>query len=77
MNKVSARWVPKLLSIVQKQQSVEYCTEFLTLCEGQEKEVIESIVTGDETMVLYHDPLSKRKSMAWQHPGHHGQKKQR
>jgi histone-lysine N-methyltransferase SETMAR len=52
MNKVSARWVPKLLSAVQKQRRFECCTEFLTLCKGQEKEVIESIVMGDETMVL-------------------------
>jgi hypothetical protein len=49
------------LSVVQKQQCVECCTEFLTLCEGQEKAVIESIVMGDETMVLYNDLLSKRE----------------
>jgi histone-lysine N-methyltransferase SETMAR len=57
VNKVSARWVPKLLSAVQKQQCVECCTEFLTLCAGQKKEGIESVVMGDETMVLYHDPV--------------------
>jgi hypothetical protein len=33
------------------------------------KEVIESIVTGDDTMVPYHDPLSRRESMDWRHPG--------
>jgi hypothetical protein len=43
-------------SVVQK-WCVERCTEILTFCEGQEKEVIESIVMGDETMVLYHDPV--------------------
>jgi histone-lysine N-methyltransferase SETMAR len=69
MNKVSARWVPKLLSVVQKQRCVKCCTAFLTLCEGQEKEVTESMVTGDETMVLYQDPLSKRESMEWRHSG--------
>jgi hypothetical protein len=56
------------LSVVQKQR-VGCCTEFLTLCKGHEKEVIESIVKGDETMILYHDPLSKRESMEWRHPG--------
>jgi histone-lysine N-methyltransferase SETMAR len=50
MNKVSARWVPKLLSVVQKQQYVECCTEFLTFCEGQEKEVIESIVINSKIL---------------------------
>jgi histone-lysine N-methyltransferase SETMAR len=65
MNKVSARWVPKILSVVQTQRCVECCTEFLTLCKGQEKEVIESIVTGDDSIILYHDRLSKRESMEW------------
>jgi transposase len=69
MNKVSVKWVPRLLNVVQKQRRVECCTEFLTLYEGKEKEVIESIVRGDETMVLYHDPLSKRESMERRHPG--------
>jgi hypothetical protein len=63
MNEVSARWVTKLLSVVLKQRRVECCTEFLTLCKRQEKEAIESIVTGDETTVLYHDPLSQRESI--------------
>lgn len=68
MNKVSARWVPKLLSAVQKQERVKCCKQFLSLCEGRQKEVLDSIVTGDETMVLYHDPLSKRESMEWRRP---------
>jgi len=68
MNKISARWVPKLLSAVQKKQRVECCKEFLKLCHEKEKEVIESIVTGDETMVLYYDPLAKRESMEWRRP---------
>jgi histone-lysine N-methyltransferase SETMAR len=69
MNKVSARWVPKLFSVVQKQLRVECCTEFLAICEGHEKEVIESIVMEDGTTVLYHDLLSKRESMEWRYPG--------
>lgn len=69
MNKVSARWVPKLLSSVQKVRRMECCQEFLNLCQGQERQVIQSIVTGDETMVLYYDPLSKRESMEWRRPG--------
>ncbi|KAL0828929.1 hypothetical protein ABMA28_003828 [Loxostege sticticalis] len=68
MNKVSARWVPKLLSAVQKQERVRCCAQFLSLCEGRQKEVLDSIVTGDETMVLYHDPLSKKESMEWRRP---------
>lgn len=35
---------------------------------GKKKIVLESIVTGDETMALYYDPLSKRESMEWRKP---------
>jgi hypothetical protein len=77
MNKVSARWVPKFFSVVKKQRRVECYTELLTLCERQEIEIIESIVTRDQTMVLYHNPLSKRESMEWRHPGSPRPKKQR
>jgi len=30
---------------------------------------MESIVTGDETMGLHYDPLSKRESVEWHKPG--------
>jgi hypothetical protein len=69
MTKLSARWVPKLLISLQKQQRVECYREFLELCHDNEKEVIESFVTGDGTMVLYYDPQSKRKSIEWRRRG--------
>lgn len=68
MNKVSARWVPKLLSAIQRQQRVDCARSFLSLCEGNPEGIIESIVTGDETMVLYYDPYSKMESMEWRRP---------
>lgn len=69
MHKVSARWVPKNLSAIQKQRRVECARSFLELCGPEPKPVIETIVTGDETMVLYYDPLSKRESMEWRRKG--------
>lgn len=69
MSKVSARWVPKLLSAVQKQERVRCASEFLRLCGDQPTEIFERIVTGDETMVLYYDPESKRESMEWRFKG--------
>ncbi|XP_047987147.1 histone-lysine N-methyltransferase SETMAR-like [Leguminivora glycinivorella] len=68
MNKVSARWVPKLLSAIQRQRRVECARSFLALCEVNPTRVLESIVTGDKTMVLYFDPLSKMESMEWRRP---------
>lgn len=69
MKKVSARWVPKLLSAVQRQERVRCASEFLDLCGENSKTVIERLVTGDETMILYYDPQSKRESMEWRYKG--------
>src|SRR5215469_1542251 len=69
MKKVSARWVPKLLSSIQKEHRSTCCQKILELCRGNQKQVLESIVTGDETMVLYYDPSSKRESMEWRKLG--------
>ena len=69
MKKVSARWVPRLLSSIQKEHHLTCCQKILELCHGNQKQVLESAVTGDETMVLYYDPLSKRESMEWRKPG--------
>lgn len=35
----------------------------LELCGPEPKPIIETIVTGDETVVLYYDPQSKRESI--------------
>ena len=63
MKKVTARWVPTLLSSIQKEHRLTCCQKILEFCHGNQKQVLESVVTGDETMVLYYDPLSKRESM--------------
>jgi len=68
VKKVSAIWVPILLSSVQKEHRLTCCQKILELCHVNQKEVLESIVTGDETMVLYYDPLLKRESLEWRKP---------
>ena len=45
------------------------CQKILEFCHANQKQVLESVVTDDETMVLYYDPLSKRESMEWRKPG--------
>jgi len=69
MKKVLANWVPRLLSSIQKEHRLTCCQKILELCRGNQKQVLESVVTGAETMVLYYDPLSKRESMEWCNPG--------
>jgi histone-lysine N-methyltransferase SETMAR len=59
MKKVSARWVPRLLSSIQKEHRLTCCQMILELCRRNQKQLCLSFVTGDETMVLYYDSLSK------------------
>ena len=35
---------------------------------ANKNDFLERIVTGDETMVLYHDPTTKKESMEWRRP---------
>ena len=63
VKKVSERWVPRLLSSVQNEHRLTCCQKILELCRGNQKQVLESVVKGDETVVLYYDPLSKRESL--------------
>lgn len=75
MNKISARWIPKLLSAVQKEQRMKCAQSFLNLCADHPQSIFDRIVTGDETMVLYFDPTSKRESMEWRRPDEERPKK--
>jgi histone-lysine N-methyltransferase SETMAR len=69
MKKVSARWLPRLLSSIQKEHRLTCYQKILELCRGNQKQVWESVFTGNETMALYYDPLSIRESMDWCKPG--------
>lgn len=69
MSKVCARWVPRMLTPHQKQRRVECCREFLALCGEQKDEVLNRIVTGDETWVHHYEPESKQDSMQWHKKG--------
>jgi histone-lysine N-methyltransferase SETMAR len=64
-----------LLSPFDKQRRVETSQQFLELCEGQEEEIIQRIVTGDETWIHHYDPESKQESMQWKHKGSPSPKK--
>lgn len=54
MGKVSARWVPKLPSAVQRQRRVQCARSSLDL---NLKDVVQTIATRNENMALYYDPL--------------------
>ena len=65
--KVSARWVPRMLTDELKVQRKTMCAELLKRYEEEGEEFIQRIVTGDESWVHYYDPESKRQSMEYRH----------
>lgn len=68
MRKVSARWVPKLLSPGQKQNRVDVCNENLDLL-NEKWNLLHTLVTRDDTWVYYYDPETKQQSSQWEHRG--------
>ena len=57
---MAARWVPKLLSKEQKTARVLSSQEFLRVVEEHGEEVLDRIVTIDETMISLFTPETKQ-----------------
>jgi len=59
LRKVCAKMVPKLLSNEQKERRKELCLDLLQRVEN-EPDLLNSIITCDETWVFTYDPETKR-----------------
>lgn len=69
MSKVSARWVPRLLTSDQKARRVTDSMEFLSRYEATGETFLNSIITQDETWLWHYDPETKAESSIWKTPG--------
>lgn len=69
MRKISARWVPKLLSDENKTERVEIAMEVLSRYNANPADFEKRLVTGDETWCYHYDPTTKQESMEWKGPG--------
>ena len=67
LSKVCARWVPRLLTPVQKSFRVETCSELLVIYSANSDNVLSRIVTGDEKWIHHWDPDTKQESMQRKH----------
>jgi histone-lysine N-methyltransferase SETMAR len=67
VSKVSARWVPRLLSPEHKERRLVAVTQLLQRHEREGAEFLDSILTYDETWVHYFTPESKRASKQCKH----------
>ncbi|GBP54872.1 Histone-lysine N-methyltransferase SETMAR [Eumeta japonica] len=75
MGKISARWVPKMLTPFDKQRRLQTSKDFLELVGDNIDEICDRIVTVDETWVRQYDPESKQESMQWTKKGERPPKK--
>ena len=69
MNKVCARWVPRMLTPEMKKNRLECSQENLQLMNLDWEMFKRRIITGDETWIHYYDPESKLQSRQWKHLG--------
>jgi histone-lysine N-methyltransferase SETMAR len=67
IRRISARFVPLLLSDDQKALRVSVCRELKQQARDNPN-FISSIITGDETWVYIYDPETKQQSSQWKLP---------
>ena len=65
--KVSARWVPRQLTVEMKAQRKDMCTQLLERYNAEGEAFLQRIVTGDECWVHHYDPECKAQSMEYRH----------
>ncbi|KAJ8943718.1 hypothetical protein NQ318_012485 [Aromia moschata] len=67
MKKVCAKFVPKTFTPDQKLVRQQICSDFLERLD-EDSELMENIITCDETWIFQHDVETKRQSMHWKTP---------
>ena len=71
MRKLTARWVPRLLTDSQKRDRVMACRELQQICEELGEVFWTRIITTDETWLPFYMPESKEQSKQWCDAGDH------
>ncbi|UYV71760.1 hypothetical protein LAZ67_9000294 [Cordylochernes scorpioides] len=69
LRKLSAHWVPKLLTPDQKAVRRKLSSDNLALFEANPEKFVNRFVTMDETWAHHFTPESKQQSMQWRHSG--------
>ena len=59
VRKIFARWVPLLLTDEHKRQQVKVAKKLLQMFPKYDKKQFANVVTGDETLVHYFEPVRK------------------
>lgn len=65
MRKLSARWVPRLLTNEHKERRIEASRKFLSRYNKEGEDFLNRIITTDETWIFLFDPETKEQSRQW------------
>lgn len=65
MERICARWVPKLLSIDDRKKRVNASRSFMKRFKDEGEGFLDRIITMDETWLHYYDPETKQQSSMW------------
>lgn len=76
MRKVCSKMVPKILTPEQKESRMEICSDILKNIR-KDPELLERVITCDESWFFTYDPETKRQSMHWKSPNSPRKKKAR
>ena len=76
MRRLSAKFVPRILTADQKLVRVQASQELLH-CLRRDKDFLSKIITGDESWIFGYDPETKQQSSQWKNPGSPRPKKAR
>ena len=76
MRKICAKMMPKLLDYDQKERRVEVCQDILEHLQT-EPDLLQRVITGDESWIFEYDPETKRQSLQWKCPSSPRPKKAR
>jgi hypothetical protein len=64
MKRISAKLVPKLLTVEQKETHLAVARDLLQ-CANQDTNFTKTIITGNESSVYGYDPEMKAQSSQW------------
>ena len=65
LSKVSATWVPHMLTDEQKCKRVQWCRKMIEKFDRGRSIAVREIVSGDETWIYSFDPETKQQSQQW------------
>ena len=75
MRKLSARWVPRLLTLEHKRNRMTTSKHCLDMFKRNRKEFLRRFVTVDETWIHHYTPETKEQSKQWTESGESAPKK--